>query len=102
MLKLISGEEPPESLFMKELKRRGMKPTSLLEESNKSSYLDEKTKYREEDGGFSRRNAVSTNSGTNLMNQREQSMSLNSEGLEVGFISVNSCIRCCIGFNFFY
>ncbi|KAI5661209.1 hypothetical protein M9H77_20532 [Catharanthus roseus] len=77
-----NGEEPPESLFMKELKRRGMTPTSLLEESNKSSYSDEQTKYREEDGGFSQRNAVSTNAGMNLTNQREQSMALNSEGLE--------------------
>ncbi|KAI6701520.1 hypothetical protein NL676_015844 [Syzygium grande] len=32
------GEEPPESLFMKELKRRGMTPTSLLEDTKKSSY----------------------------------------------------------------
>ncbi|KAL3538771.1 hypothetical protein ACH5RR_002137 [Cinchona calisaya] len=77
-----NGEEPPESLFMKELKKRGMTPTSLLEESNKSTYGGEETKFREEDGGFSRANAVSTNPGRNLTNQREQSMALNSEGLE--------------------
>lgn len=63
-----------------------MTPTSLLEETNKSSYLDEETRYKEEDGGFSQRNAVSTNSGRNLTNQREQSMALNSEGLEVSSI----------------
>jgi hypothetical protein len=32
-ISLSTGEEPTESLFMKELKRRGMTPTSLLEES---------------------------------------------------------------------
>lgn len=99
IVEIIIGEEPPESLFMKELKRRGMTPTSLLEESNKSSYSDEQTKYREEDGGFSQRNAVSTNAGMNLTNQREQSMALNSEGLEVGLISVYYCISCSIRFS---
>lgn len=60
-----------------------MTPTSLLEESNRSIYEDEETKVKEEDGGFSRRNAVSMESGRNLTNQREQSMALNSEGIEV-------------------
>ncbi|KAL3350420.1 hypothetical protein AABB24_023074 [Solanum stoloniferum] len=78
-----NGEEPPESLFMKELRRRGMTPTSLLEETNTNIKDDEETKSREEDGGFYRRNALSTDSGRNLTNQREQSMALNSEGLEV-------------------
>lgn len=77
-----SGEEPPESLFMKELRRRGMTPTSLLEETNTNTKEDEETISREEDGGFYRRNALSTDSGRNLTNQREQSMALNSEGLE--------------------
>ncbi|XP_059647912.1 uncharacterized protein LOC132294172 [Cornus florida] len=77
-----NGEEPPESLFMKELRRRGMTPTSLLEESNRSIYRDEEIKLKEEDGGFSKRNAVSTDTGKNLTNQRELSMALNSEGLE--------------------
>ena len=81
---LVSGEEPPESLFMKELKRRGMTPASLLEEKTKSGYVGQETTSREEDGGFSRANAVSTNPERNLTNQREQSMALNSEGLEVG------------------
>ncbi|KAJ8572438.1 hypothetical protein K7X08_008949 [Anisodus acutangulus] len=76
------SEEPPESLFMKELKRRGMTPTSLLKETNTNIKEDEKTNSREEDGGFYRRNALSTDSGRNLTNQREQSMALNSEGLE--------------------
>ncbi|KAL3350421.1 hypothetical protein AABB24_023074 [Solanum stoloniferum] len=76
------SEEPPESLFMKELRRRGMTPTSLLEETNTNIKDDEETKSREEDGGFYRRNALSTDSGRNLTNQREQSMALNSEGLE--------------------
>ncbi|KAI3497400.1 hypothetical protein L1887_39980 [Cichorium endivia] len=75
------GEEPTESLFMKELKRRGMTPTSLLEE-NRSTSKDENFVYKEEDGGFSMRNAVSTDLEKSLSNQRERSMALNSEGLE--------------------
>ncbi|XP_048128360.1 uncharacterized protein LOC115735634 isoform X2 [Rhodamnia argentea] len=75
---LFVGEEPPESLFMKELKRRGMTPTSLLEDTKKSTYGNE----LEEERGFSKRNAVSTEPGNSLTNQREQSMALNSEGLE--------------------
>lgn len=81
---VITGEEPTESLFMKELRRRGMTPTSLLEETNTNIKEEEQANSREEDGGVYRRNAVSTDSGRNLTNQREQSMSLNSEGLEVG------------------
>lgn len=78
------GQEPPESLFMKELKRRGMSPTSLLEEKSSTSSRDDEVKYREEDGGwnYSRRNGVSTDEERKLLNQRETSMALNSEGLE--------------------
>ena len=81
----VSGEEPPESLFMKELRRRGMTPTSLLEEKNKDAVREE-IKFREEDGGwgYSRRNGITTGAETNLTGQREKSMALNSEGLEVG------------------
>ncbi|XP_071729931.1 uncharacterized protein [Rutidosis leptorrhynchoides] len=75
------GEEPAESLFMKELKRRGMTPTSLLEESW-STLKDENITYKEEDGGFTNRNSVSTDYEKSLSNQRETSMALNSEGLE--------------------
>ncbi|XP_055815995.1 uncharacterized protein LOC129885659 [Solanum dulcamara] len=77
-----NGEEPPESLFMKELRRRGMNPTSLLEETKTNIKEDEEKNSMEEDGGFYRKNALSTDSGGNLTNQREQSMALNSEGLE--------------------
>ncbi|KAJ8764769.1 hypothetical protein K2173_009169 [Erythroxylum novogranatense] len=81
-----NGEEPPESLFMKELKRRGMTPTSSLEETNSGSYgLGDEMNLGEEDRGFSKRNAVSTNQkeiDQHLPNQRQQSMALNSEGLE--------------------
>ncbi|KAJ9159356.1 hypothetical protein P3X46_024865 [Hevea brasiliensis] len=78
-----NGEEPPESLFMKELKRRGMTPTSLLEDTNRGSYgVEDEIKLGEEDRGFSKRNAVSTEFGQSLSNQRERSMALNSEGLE--------------------
>ncbi|XP_024162919.1 uncharacterized protein LOC112170005 [Rosa chinensis] len=76
-----NGEEPPESLFMKELRRRGMSPTSLLEEAERTErgINDERGKG---DRGFSNRNAVSTEVEKSLANQRERSMQLNSEGLE--------------------
>ncbi|XP_048426779.1 uncharacterized protein LOC125470976 isoform X1 [Pyrus x bretschneideri] len=76
-----NGEEPPESLFMKELRRRGMNPTSLLEGKERTEYgMNEE--MRNEDRGFSARNAVSTEIEKSLANQRERSMQLNSEGLE--------------------
>ncbi|EEF40302.1 conserved hypothetical protein [Ricinus communis] len=79
-----NAEEAPESLFMKELKRRGMTPTSLLEDSNKGSYgLEDEFKIgQEEDRGFFKRKVVSTEFDKSLTNQRETSMALNSEGLE--------------------
>ncbi|KAL4555890.1 hypothetical protein LXL04_038522 [Taraxacum kok-saghyz] len=76
-----NGEERPESLFMKELKRRGITPTSLLDESWTSS-INEEIRYNEEDGNISSRKTVSTDIDKSLFNQREQSMALNSEGLE--------------------
>ncbi|XVF01418.1 hypothetical protein REPUB_Repub04eG0087400 [Reevesia pubescens] len=77
------GEDPPESLFLKELKRRGMTPTSLLKDAKKANYgLDEEMKVGEEAGSFLKRNAVSTEFEKSLTNQRERSMQLNSEGLE--------------------
>ena len=85
---VFSGEEPPESLFMKELKRRGMTPTSLLDDYKQSDYgLDEEVYVNEEDRGFPKRKAVSTNVERSLDNQRERSMALNSEGLEVDSLS---------------
>ncbi|XP_065872459.1 uncharacterized protein [Euphorbia lathyris] len=78
-----NGDEPPESLFMKELKRRGMNPTQLLEESTKSSYgAGDEMKIGEEARDFFKRNTVSTGFDQSLSNQRERSMALNSEGLE--------------------
>ncbi|XP_057977039.1 uncharacterized protein LOC131164090 [Malania oleifera] len=78
-----SGEEPPESLFMKELRRRGMTPTSLLEDNNRSIYeLDEEMKLIEDEEGFSKRNSVSADFEKGVFNQRDRSMALNSEGLE--------------------
>ncbi|KAF8404795.1 hypothetical protein HHK36_009684 [Tetracentron sinense] len=82
-IKKAGGEEPPESLFMKELKRRGMTPTSLLEDRNRSMYgLDEEIKLKEDEIGSSKRNLFSTDLDKRLSNQRERSMALNSEGLE--------------------
>uniref|UniRef100_A0A7N0UEA2 Uncharacterized protein n=1 Tax=Kalanchoe fedtschenkoi TaxID=63787 RepID=A0A7N0UEA2_KALFE len=78
-----NGEEPPESLFMKELRRRGMTPTSLLEESKRGAIeVDQDPKSKHKNGGVSMRSTVSTNFEQNLSDQRERSMSLNSEGLE--------------------
>ncbi|KAI3899377.1 hypothetical protein MKW92_037399 [Papaver armeniacum] len=66
------GEEPTESLFMKELRRRGMKPTSLIEESAKKAY----------ERGFSKSSFSTDFEIGRLANQRQTSMALNSEGLE--------------------
>lgn len=80
-----SAEEPPESLFMKELKRRGMTPTSLLEDSNRTLYGpgENEIKVKEDGGSISKRNGVvSADYEKSLANQRERSMALNSEGLE--------------------
>ncbi|XP_042489507.1 uncharacterized protein LOC122069533 isoform X1 [Macadamia integrifolia] len=78
-----SSDEPPETLFMKELRRRGMTPTSLLEDSKRSTYgLDEEIKLKEDGRSFSKRNAVLPDIEKSLSNQRERSMALNSEGLE--------------------
>lgn len=76
-----SKNEPPESLFMKELRRRGITPTSLLEESKRGT-IEEEIIEDEVDRLYSKRNAVATDSDKSLTNQREQSMALNSEGLE--------------------
>ncbi|KAL0715492.1 hypothetical protein Bca4012_064814 [Brassica carinata] len=76
------GEEPPESLFMKELKRRGMNPTSLLQDYEVDVVDEIKT------GGKETRNSSKTTATTtpafdqSLLNQRERSLALNSEGLE--------------------
>lgn len=95
------GEEPPESLFMKELKRRGMNPTSLVEDSKRTIYeVEEGVKFKEEDGGFSMRNAVSTDYDKSLSGQRERSMMLNSEGLE-GLIP-RAKVLLTIGGTFFF
>lgn len=68
---------------MKELKRRGMNPTSLLEDYKQTNYgVDEEAFVNEEDRGSPNRKVVSTNVERGLENQRERSMALNSEGLE--------------------
>lgn len=45
--------------------------TLLHEESNTNIREDEETNSREYDGGFYRKNDLSTDSGRNLSNQRE-------------------------------
>ncbi|CAL9128616.1 hypothetical protein MUK42_13200 [Musa troglodytarum] len=84
-----NGEDRPESLFMKELKRRGINPTSLLEEGDGGGSIgsmeseEESRGGRDERIGRTKRNGVaSAEPDMAVSNQRERSMSLNSEGLE--------------------
>ncbi|MCO5551291.1 hypothetical protein L7F22_004790 [Adiantum nelumboides] len=67
----FEGEEPPESLFMKELKRRGLSKRSEEDESRSGLGTETKVDTGEVKSG------PQTNS-----DQRKQSMALNSEGLE--------------------
>lgn len=82
------GEEPPETLFMRELKRRGLSPSSSDDKSRSASETN--TKVDENEGGSSGGQARSSlpKGVTGLFDeksqadQRRQSMALNSEGLE--------------------
>lgn len=75
------GDEPPESLFMKELKRRGMTPTSLLQD-----YEVDVDEIKPTGKESSKTTATTTPPfDQSLLNQRERSLALNSEGLEVRF-----------------
>ncbi|KAF4383620.1 hypothetical protein F8388_014120 [Cannabis sativa] len=67
---------------MKELRRRGMTPTSLLEEETNTSEYGVNNEIGKEARAFIQRNAVSTEIEKSLANQRERSLKLNSEGLE--------------------
>ncbi|MQM07853.1 hypothetical protein Taro_040700 [Colocasia esculenta] len=90
-----SGEEErPESMFSKELKRRGMTPTPPTKESasTRGMYpgVSEEVGVEEElDGGSGGRGSTKRNGVASveyekdLANQRERSMALNSEGLGV-------------------
>ncbi|KAG6473339.1 hypothetical protein ZIOFF_067254 [Zingiber officinale] len=83
-----SGDVQPESLFMKELKRRGLDPATLLEEGDGGASIGpleskEESSGGEGNGGSTKRNGVaSAELEKKLSDQRELSMSLNSEGLE--------------------
>lgn len=71
---LLKGEEPPESLFMKELKRRGMTLGSLWEKG--IAEVEEGTDSKAEPtSGLEFENGIS--------DQRERSMALNSEVIVV-------------------
>ncbi|CAA7048350.1 unnamed protein product [Microthlaspi erraticum] len=74
------GDEPPESLFMKELKRRGMTPTSLLQDYEVD--VDEIKSSKESASSSSKTTATTPAFDQSLLNQRERSLALNSEGLE--------------------
>uniref|UniRef100_A0A1D1YPK9 Ribosomal RNA large subunit methyltransferase H n=1 Tax=Anthurium amnicola TaxID=1678845 RepID=A0A1D1YPK9_9ARAE len=83
-----NGKEPPESLFTKELRKRGMTPSSLLEDSaggggpfpGRREELE--LEREEQSGGRGRNGVVSAEYEKSMANQRERSMALNSEGLE--------------------
>ncbi|KAJ6802062.1 uncharacterized protein M6B38_195055 [Iris pallida] len=89
-----NGEERPESLFMKELRRRGMTPTSLLDEANRGGLFESGEEEEKEMGvgegeesgkgkEKKKRNGVaSAEVDKGVADQRERSMALNSEGLE--------------------
>lgn len=72
---------------MKELKKRGITPTSLLEDTNSTDF-GLGGEMTGENIDFSSRSAVSTEVNKSLSNQRERSMQLNSEGLEVNFLMI--------------
>ncbi|QHO37627.1 Tubulin alpha-6 chain, putative [Arachis hypogaea] len=75
----IDGEKPPESLFMKELKRMGMTPTSLLEDYKQgNSGVDEEVVVNEQDKGLLRKNVVSTDVERRLENSHNRCILFNS------------------------
>ncbi|XLR60794.1 hypothetical protein S83_011466 [Arachis hypogaea] len=75
----FSGEKPPESLFMKELKRMGMTPTSLLEDYKQgNSGVDEEVVVNEQDKGLLRKNVVSTDVERRLENSHNRCILFNS------------------------
>ncbi|XP_064990658.1 uncharacterized protein LOC135628121 isoform X2 [Musa acuminata AAA Group] len=86
-------EEPPESLFMKELRRRGMTPTSLLEDSERGArgrgQREMEAKEDSGNGGGGRRERGSRNGVASvelekgMTRPKELFMSVNSEGLEL-------------------
>ena len=65
-----------------------MTPTSLLEETNRTDY-GPNVETSKEERAFSQKNAVFTEVEKNLANQRDRSMRLNSEGLEVELIVIS-------------
>ncbi|KAJ6799765.1 uncharacterized protein M6B38_203460 [Iris pallida] len=85
-----NGEEGPESMFMKELRRRGMTPTSLLEEANRGGLFEsgEKEEGKEmrvgegKEENKKRNGVASAEVDKGTADQRVRSMALNSEGLE--------------------
>lgn len=65
-----------------------MNPTSLSEESKSRLYEANETeiKLQDDSSSFSnKKGTISTDAGNNPSNQRDRSMALNSEGLEVDY-----------------
>lgn len=89
---LVVGEEKPESLFMKELKRRGMTQRSLLEE--REAEVEEEGGVGERGRGKRRNGVAEADFSKAVLNQREKSMALNSEGLEVCVLWVYQLVLC--------
>jgi hypothetical protein len=90
-----SGDNKPETLFMRELRKRGIMPTSTTDDGNDSGTLGTGTKTKEGENDKSASGSSGTGPfGTSTKsppkqtdereksNQRERSMALNSEGID--------------------
>eukprot|EP00250_Pteridium_aquilinum_P005754 c15805_g1_i2 orf=229-876(-) len=79
------GEEPPETLFMKELKRRGLSQAAKDDESRSGLGTETKVDTNEVNSALKEaqaRNSIPLFDERRQSDQRKQSMALNSEGLE--------------------
>ncbi|CAL9072217.1 unnamed protein product [Musa textilis] len=108
-------EEPPESLFMKELRRRGMTPTSLLEDGERGALgqgqREMEAKEDSGNGGGGRRERGGRNGVASvelekaMTRPRERFMSVNSEGFEVGIrrhLFLSSAVQIALSSNCCY
>ncbi len=90
------GDNKPETLFMRELRKRGIMPTSTTDDGNDSGTLGTGTKTKEGENdkgasgssgtgpfGTSTKSPPKQTDEREKSNQRERSMALNSEGIDV-------------------
>jgi hypothetical protein len=89
------GDNKPETLFMRELRKRGIMPTSTTDDGNDSGTLGTGTKTKEGENdkgasgssgtgpfGTSTKSPPKQTDEREKSNQRERSMALNSEGID--------------------